>query len=99
MTSKEKLWEAIENYRCSGGRDEHQANKYLLGILIDELVYDEDEVLAETARYRAEVERLKGLLRMAMHTLMDLDNGLVVHEGGWHTRHHVAISKIKECLK
>ena len=66
---------------------------------VREMLFALQDRITELEKKLAEVERLKGLLRMAMHVLMDLDNGLVVHEGNWHTRHHVAISKIKECLK
>ena len=48
----------------------------------------------------AEMElRYQLVLRVALDALSDLNNGLVVHEGHWHTRQHVAIVKIKECLK
>lgn len=43
--------------------------------------------------------KYQALLRVAINALMDMDNGLVVHEGHWRTRQHVAVSKIKECLK
>jgi hypothetical protein len=33
---KQKLWKAIEQYRCSGGREEHWRNRDALDILIDE---------------------------------------------------------------
>ena len=57
------------------------------------LLYEGDHAYAEMeSKYQA-------LLRVAINALMDMDNGLVVHEGHWRTRQHVAVSKIKECLK
>lgn len=43
--------------------------------------------------------KYQALLKSALYALMDMDNGLVVHEGHWRTRQHVAVAKIKECLK
>lgn len=57
-------------------------------------------LLDEGDRAYAEMElRYQVVLRVALDALSDLNNGLVVHEGNWRTRQHVAISKIKEVLK
>lgn len=55
--TKQKLWELIEAYRMSGGREEHHARKELLDDVLDELLAHPkqkpvtwDDVLGAVAR-------------------------------------------------
>lgn len=45
MSTKERLWKLIENYRMSGGREEHWRNRDLLDIELDHLITAKSDLL------------------------------------------------------
>jgi hypothetical protein len=55
-TQKEKLWQAIEDYRMSGGRVEHPARRAYLDACLDELLSGQVSVVDHRAAFEQAVE-------------------------------------------